>query len=466
MAGLNSITVMVVDKDPDKEQEFRDCLNGAGYEMVFHTDGQAALEAVEKRPPDVVVVDIFSSSLNGIQLCHRLKQAEEHANIPFILMTSGFDTLNAQVRGLKAKPDEYIRSPMDPDELLFRIKNALLKFVETKRILKLAYQADPTVYHLPMKVKPQSPGSTEGDSILIVDPTKSILKVVESEFQDAGCRFDIALNGKQAMELVKAHQYQLILSDGEMEEMDGYELCHYIRNLKNYEIVPFIFVCREAGENVRLRGLRLGADDYITYPFESAELMQKVINAMDKSRLIREHTFIDKLTKINNRGYFDLVIRKEFRRHTRSKRTLSLVMADIDFFKKVNDTYGHQAGDVVLRTVAGLLKDQLRDTDVVARYGGEEFALILPETSEPAAVKLAKNLRKKIESEVCPVERMNLELSITMSFGVSSSKGVESSADLISNADSALYQAKKDGRNRVFRYKLAKKSDAMKKAGN
>ncbi len=465
MTGLNSITVMVVEKDPGKEQEFRDCLKGAGYEMVFHTDGQEALKAIEKRPPDVVVADIFSSSLNGIQLCHRLKQAEEYANIPFILMTSGFDTLNNQVQGLKTKPDEYIRSPMNPDELLFRIKNALLKFVETKRILKFSYRTDPAFYHLPMKEKSQSSGSTEEDSILIVDPTKFILKMVESEFQDAGCRFDIALNGKQAIELVKARQYQLILSDGEMEEMDGYELCHYIRNLKNYEIVPFIFVCRETGQNVRLRGLRLGADDYITYPFESAELMQKVTNAMDKSRRIREHTLIDKLTNVYNRGYFDLLIRKEFRRHTRGKQTLSLVMTDIDFFKKVNDTYGHQAGDVVLRMVAGLLKDQLRDTDVVARYGGEEFVLVLPETSEPAAVKLAKNLRKKIESEVFPVEQKNLELSVTMSFGVSSSKGVESSADLISNADSALYQAKKDGRNRVCRYKSSKKGGAVKKAG-
>ena len=465
MTELKSITIMVVDKDPDKEQGYRDCLNGAGYEMVFHTDGQEALEAIEKRPPDVVVADMFSSSLNGIQLCHRMKQVEEHANIPFILMTSGFDTLNAQVRGLKAKPDEYIRSPMNPDELLFRIKNALLKFVETKRIVKLAYQTNPVVYHRPMKVKSQSPDSTEGDSILIVDPTKSIQKMVESDFQNAGCRFDIALNGKQAMELVKSRQYQLILSDGEMEEMDGYELCHYIRNLKNYEIVPFIFVCRETGQNVRLRGLRLGADDYVTYPFESAELMQKITNAIDKSRLIREHTLIDKLTNVYNRGYFDLFIRKEFSRHSRSKRTLSLVMTDIDFFKKVNDTHGHQAGDVVLQTVAGLLKDQLRDTDIVARYGGEEFALVLPETSETAAVKLAKNLRKKIESVVCPVEQKNLELSVTMSFGVSSSKGVESSADLISNADSALYQAKKEGRNRVCRYKSAKKGGAVKKAG-
>ena len=140
-------------------------------------------------------------------------------------------------------------------------------------------------------------------------------------------------------------------------------------------------------------------------------------------------------------------------------------MTDIDFFKKVNDTHGHQAGDVVLQTVAGLLKDQLRDTDIVARYGGEEFALVLPETSETAAVKLAKNLRKKIESVVCPVEQKNLELSVTMSFGVSSSKGVESSADLISNADSALYQAKKEGRNRVCRYKSVKKGGAVKKAG-
>ena len=452
MTGLNSITVMVVDKDPDKEQGYRDCLKGAGYEIVFHTDGQAALDAVEKQPPDVVVADMFSNSLNGIQLCHRLKQAEEHANIPFILMTSGFDTLNAKVRGLKAKPDEYIRTPMNPDELLFRIKNALLKFVETKRILKFAYQTDPTVYHLPRKVKPQSPDPTDGGSVLIVDPTKSILKRVESEFKNAGCKLDIALNGKQAIELVNAHQYQLILSDGEMEEMDGYELCHYIRNLKNYELVPFIFVCRETEQNIRLRGLRLGADDYITYPFESAELMQKVTNAMDKSRLIQEHTFIDKLTRIYNRGYFDLVIRKEFRRHTRGKQTLSLVMTDIDFFKKVNDTYGHQAGDVILKSVAGILKDQLRDTDIVARYGGEEFALVLPETPETAAMKLAKNLRKKIESEVCRVEHKKLELSVTMSFGVSSSKGVESSTDLISNSDSALYEAKKSGRNRVCRY--------------
>jgi len=211
--------------------------------------------------------------------------------------------------------------------------------------------------------------------------------------------------------------------------------------------------------DTKVRGLQSGASDYITKPFEPAELvarlrvhlqLKKLQDELKHSnRLLLELSQTDPLTRLYNRRHLIDVLNTELIRAKRHKANCSLVLADIDHFKTVNDRYGHQKGDEILVCVAELITDQLRPYDIAARYGGEEFCLVLPETSLEEAVEVAERIRIKTENLQFSAESEGLKL--TISFGVTCYSGdlKETLDDLIFRADKALYQAKEKGRNLV-----------------
>jgi diguanylate cyclase (GGDEF)-like protein len=256
--------------------------------------------------------------------------------------------------------------------------------------------------------------------------------------------------GKEGLEASGHDNPDLILLDVDMPDIGGFEVCRRLKEDAATCSIPVIFLSGSGGIDDRVKGLDLGAVDFVTKPFDAFELRARVRAALRTKHLqdlLRKYALIDPLTELPNRRALDERLQQEWARLLRYGGHLSVVMADIDTFKRVNDQFGHPAGDEVLRQVARLLAEGCRESDTPARYGGEEFAVIAPGTTAQAAASFAERLRKTICSR--PLEVHGRALEVTASFGVADNQGPRSPEELVRAADEALYRAKSAGRNCV-----------------
>lgn len=299
--------------------------------------------------------------------------------------------------------------------------------------------------------------------ILIAEDNPVSRKLMEMTLRQAGYVVVSAEDGQEALAVFKERFFPIILTDLEMPKMDGLELCRAIReNPAEGYVYIFLITARDSKEDI-IVGLEAGADDYLTKPFDRSELIARLKTALrvlelekslkDAYEKIRLLSITDKLTGCYNRTYMDEYLAKEIARATRYHRPVSLVMADIDYFKRVNDTHGHQAGDLILKNFVLSVKEGLRkDVDWIARYGGEEFLMVLPETDFKNAMSSAERLRRIVSERLTSYHEK--EIRITASFGVVGFDPSEKNKNIpyeaiIDQADKSLYQAKDEGRNRV-----------------
>ncbi|MDK9717742.1 MAG: diguanylate cyclase [Trichlorobacter sp.] len=304
-----------------------------------------------------------------------------------------------------------------------------------------------------------------GIPILLVDDDRFMRTVLCQTLQDAGYQVSQAANGKEALELCRTSYFPIILTDWVMPEMDGIAFCRAFREKAAECYTYLILLTSQEGKDKLIEGLEAGADEYLLKPVNEAELMVRLKTArrildlessLQKSlEEIKQLSIRDPLTGMFNRGYLDQNLPHEIRRAERYLRDFSLIMMDLDHFKKINDTWGHQAGDAVLqhctRIIAGTIR---REVDWVARYGGEEFVLVLPETDQAGCSVVAERLRNLIALSTCSFRGENL--SITASFGTVTRSPSDSTNDIhadfmLHKADQCLYQAKESGRNRIVR---------------
>ena len=291
--------------------------------------------------------------------------------------------------------------------------------------------------------------------ILIVDDTPTNIQVLAESLR-MEYRVRVAGSGKAAFEIIaKVGAPDLILLDVMMPDMDGYEVCRRLKQAPETKNVPVIFVTAKADAVDEEYGLSLGAVDYIAKPFHLPIVAARVrnhINLKIKTDLLESQAMLDGLTNIPNRRRFDETLESEWKRAQRSGMPLSLIMADIDFFKHYNDNYGHGVGDECLKKVAAALANSIdRPSDLVARYGGEEFMMILPGTDAAGARAIAERIRGNVESMRILHEHSDASNNVTVSVGVACvtpNTGMKQS-ELLKLADEMLYQAKESGRNRV-----------------
>jgi len=300
-------------------------------------------------------------------------------------------------------------------------------------------------------------------TILVIDDSgmarQEVIQILRQN--SPGTTFFEAADGIEGLKMALNKPIDLMICDVEMPGMDGFKFLHMLSHRDELQDIPVIMVTGREDAEAKIRGLEQGASDYVTKPFDSGELLArvrvqlKIKSLQDKlkksNQMLLELSHTDPLTGLNNRRSMMEVLDKEFERSTRKHSPLSLLMLDIDHFKKINDTFGHQQGDAVLQALATLLKEHLRQYDLAARFGGEEFALVLPDTNENDAGMVAERIRQSIE-KMRP-DDLPAEFCLTASFGVATSpnEALACPDDLIREADNALYQAKRSGRNRIER---------------
>jgi diguanylate cyclase (GGDEF)-like protein len=301
-----------------------------------------------------------------------------------------------------------------------------------------------------------------GYSVLIIDDSDSIRKKIRESLEASSLftAFHEAAEGLSGFKLLLQNKIDLVLCDLMMPDCDGFKFLLMKRKRLEFKDIPVVILTGEEDMKNKIRGLEQGASDYLVKPFDSRELVARVkvqlkIKSLQdelkiKNARLSELSVTDGLTNVYNRRYLRDKLELEFLRSRRYGLKMAYVMLDLDYFKRINDQYGHMAGDYVLVEVAAILKRNSRKPDLVARYGGEEFAMLLPNTELPGALTVAERAREEIEQTRFSFESKLIHLTVSGGLVVFPHPEVESVEQLIRKADEALFMAKEKGRNQLI----------------
>jgi len=296
---------------------------------------------------------------------------------------------------------------------------------------------------------------TTAQSVLIIDDSADIHQLVGARLSSERLSFLHAYDATEGLEMARQELPDLVLLDLDMPGTDGMTLCRQLKEDPALVQIPVIFLTGTIDLSTKVQAFDLGAVDYVTKPFDAVELKARVRSALRTKHyhdLLVTKAQIDALTGLWNRGYFNDQLAIEISLLKRDGRLISLLMADIDHFKPINDTYSHPFGDAVIQRIAGVFNDISRESDVVCRYGGEEFAIILRHTTSTDAWVIAERMRQAVAALELKYGRE--QVRVTASFGIAGSDQFDdqtqlSSKTLLKAADASLYQAKANGRDRV-----------------
>ncbi len=281
--------------------------------------------------------------------------------------------------------------------------------------------------------------------ILVVDDEPDILRTTSIMLEDEGYEVITATNGEDALRKACVDNPDLILLDIMMPGMDGLEAQSRLKNDALTAHIPVIFLTARSSGPDKIKGLRRGVDDYITKPFDPDELLARMELILERKNFYEGISMMDALTGAYNTHFFKKQFSLFFNTAKRYKRIFSLTVIDIDNFKQINDTYGHAAGDFILKKFYAIAKDMLRDSDIITRYGGDEFVIILPESTRAQASDTMQRIRSAIEGRRFIVEPSGAKISFSISAGVAQySETIKTEAQLFNFADSDMYQEKKN----------------------
>ncbi|MHB8880108.1 MAG: diguanylate cyclase [Thermodesulfovibrionales bacterium] len=300
--------------------------------------------------------------------------------------------------------------------------------------------------------------------VLLVEDDPIQARETEAILQQTGYEVIWAQDGINAIKLVKSSKPDIILLDLILPGLDGYEVCRWLKLDESAKSIPVIMLTVKKDLSDKISGLHIGADDYLPKPYNELELNARIYASLrtkslqdelrQKNKQLEElldkvnyMAITDALTGLYNRRKFQDTLSGEFERAKRYKTPFSLIMLDIDLFKRINDNYGHSAGDAVLKEVSALITKSVREIDTASRFGGEEFMIILPNTDVPSAMVVAERMRESIAAFNFP----EIAGRITASLGIAGmpDENVRNEDKLIRCADIALYRAKQNGRNRT-----------------
>lgn len=426
------------------------------FEVLTAYSGAEALELCERERVDVVLLDVMMPGMDGFEVCKRLKADPATQDVPVIMVTA-LDQPSDKLQGLEAGADDFLTKPVDEIALITRVKNlARLKMLDDEMALRVA-----TSDQIGLDLGAAGMRAREiksGRLLLVDDNPRSSNRILAtlSQVHDAFVERDI----QAALALVNEFSFDLVIVSLGLSEADGLRLCSQIRSIERTRHLPLVVLVDPGDEARLLRGLDMGVNDYVIRPVDRHELLARVRTQIRRKRhsdFLRnrleesvEMAVIDPLTGLYNRRYMETHLSGLLEDAKANGRDLSIMIADIDHFKEVNDRHGHDAGDSVLQDFATRMRRHTRGIDLACRLGGEEFVVIMPDTDLDVAHHVGERLRECIAEAPFAIDSQT-SLPVTTSVGLATLAGVDdTSSALFKRADNALYAAKRSGRNRVM----------------
>ncbi len=446
--------VLVVDDIAANVRLLESRLQAEYFDVRTALSGREALDVAERERVDLVLLDVMMPDMTGFDVCAQLKANPRTAHVPVVMVTS-LDNSEDRVKGLECGADDFLTKPVGHVALLTRVKNLLrLKMVTDE--LELRAEALESV-GLSATAILADKREVYG-RILVVDDRENSTRAIRQALQRP-FEIEITSDLAQAVERASSGCFDLIMISASLKAGDGLRLCTQIRTIDGLRQTPVVLITDAEQTQLVMRALDLGVNDYIIRPIDSNELRARVRTQL-RRKLYQERlrntvssavelAVTDSLTGLYNRRYLDAHLDSAVARASTTEKPVCALIFDIDHFKGINDNYGHDAGDDVLKDFSDRLRRGVRGIDLVARYGGEEFMLVMPETDAEFASGVAERLRSDVE-KVPFLTRSGAEIPVTVSIGIAEWRGASDSAEeLIRRADKALYSAKRAGRNRV-----------------
>ena len=450
-----SARVLVVDDIFTNVKLLETKLTAEYFEVVTATNGQDALAICEQGLCDIVISDVMMPGMDGFDLCRRLKGSPTTAHLPIILATA-LDQPADRVRGLDSGADDFLTKPIDDTSLMARVRSLVRLKSVTDELRARVVGTRRLGVEDPLVAATAETG--QNGRVLIVDDRQSSYERLAAAL-GAFHVVDVETDPHAALMRCAEGDIDVALVSLGLRDFDGLRLCSQLRSLERTRDVSVITVA-EADERARiLRGLDIGANDFLVRPVDRNELVARVRTQIRRKRFTDrlrdsvqtslELAVTDGLTGLHNRRYLDVHFDTIFKDAQRRDAEVAVLVLDIDRFKSVNDRYGHDVGDAVLKEFATRINTLTRGVDLVARFGGEEIVVVVPDASLQDGRMVAERIRERVGTVPFRIGPTS-SLSVTVSIGVAAREsGDRIAADLLKRADTALYQAKNGGRNRV-----------------
>lgn len=448
--------ILVVDDIPANVKLLEARLLAEYFDVLTAGDGYQALAICERNQVDLVLLDIMMPGMDGFEVCERLKANPKTSHIPVVMVTA-LDQSADRVRGLKAGADDFLTKPVNDLQLISRVKS-LLRLKTLSDELRIRAETAQTMGIDELLRTGEGRGDESGQVLLVDGRANSQERIIKALKPIA----DVSAISDPQAALFEASEtpFELVIVNANFDNYDPLRLCSQLRSLERTRFLPILIITEQGDDDMVIRALELGVNDYIVRPVDPNELVARSLTQMrrkrynDRLRASVQQTIelavTDPLTGLSNRRYLDNHLSTLFNRSMARGRPLSVLITDIDRFKLVNDTYGHDAGDDVLREFARRIRSTVRGADLACRYGGEEFVVVMPDTSPEVAAAVAERLRSVVETVPFLLKSTGQELDVTASFGISSRiSSILTPGQLMKQADLALYEAKTGGRNRV-----------------
>ena len=448
--------VLVVDDIPANVKLLEAKLGAEYFDVVTAGSGPEALRKVEEEKPDIILLDVMMPGMDGFEVCQRIKSNPATAHLPVIMVTA-LDQVSDRVQGLESGADDFLTKPVDDVALIARVRSLVrLKMatdemrmrVATSRQIGVPDPADDAI----------NDQGLNGRILVVEDHAPTADRITSSLAREH--TVGIVADPQDALFRAAEGRFDLLIVSLDLQNYDALRLVGQIRSLERTRYLPILLVTNADQKARLLRGLDLGANDYLLRSSDKNEIVARVKTQVRRRRFTErlrdnvqqsmEFAVTDPLTGLYNRRYMESHAGSLVDRAAERNKPLSVLVIDIDHFKSVNDTYGHDAGDEVLREFSDRLRSCIRGIDLACRLGGEEFVVVMPDTDMGVASKVAERIRRRIAGEAFPIDRASRLIDITISIGLAGRIDAGDNATmLLKRADDALYRAKRSGRNRV-----------------
>jgi two-component system cell cycle response regulator len=451
-----SARVLVVDDVLANVKLMEARLTAEYFDVVTAMSGPEALALCDRTQCDIVLLDVMMPDIDGFEVCRRLKANPKTHHIPVIMVTA-LDQPSDRVRGLEAGADDFLTKPVSDIALIARVRSLVRLKMVTDELRMRAVTSKEIGIQDPVADALAEAG--RDGRVLIVDDRRSSYERIAALIE-AEQTVEVETNPHEALFRAADGNYDLLIISLGLENFDGLRLCSQVRSLERTRSLPILIIA-EAEDNTRLmRGLEIGVNDYLVRPIDKNEMYARVRTQVRKRRyterlrdnfqLSMEAAITDSLTGLHNRRYMESHLGTLVDEAASRGKPLSLLILDIDYFKSINDSYGHDAGDDVLREFATRVRKSIRGIDLACRHGGEEFVIVMPETDMAVAGVVAERIRRRIAGEPFAIQKGSGAIDVTISIGIAALQSADDSAEtILKRADQALYRAKRDGRNRV-----------------